>query len=62
MTKGFGVTEVVGDVDQLQLVQQLEGALLGGALVGVELKGQHRSAAGHLTLSQVVLRVRRQNG
>ena len=35
----FGVAEVVGDVDQPQLVQQLEGPFLGGALRRVELEG-----------------------
>ena len=55
--KRFGVAEVVGDVDQPQLVEHFEGPLLRGALRAVELEGDNRSAAGHLTLGQVVLRV-----
>ena len=58
--KRFGVTEVIRDVDQPQLVQHLEGTLLGGAGGGVQLERENRPAAGHLTLGQVVLRVRRQ--
>src|ERR1700753_4329087 len=43
--KGFGITQVVGDVDQLQLVQYLESALLGGAVRDVEFEGDYRAAA-----------------
>ena len=56
--KGFRVAQVVGDVDQLQFVQHLKSPLLGRAVRHVEFEGDDGAAAGHLSLGQVVLRVR----
>jgi NADH dehydrogenase len=54
----FGVAEVVGDVDQPQFVQHLESPFLSGAFGAVEREGDHRPASRHLSLGEVVLRVR----
>jgi len=46
----LGVAEVVGDVDDTQLVEYLEGALFTLTLRRLELEGHDGAAAGHLTL------------
>src|SRR5581483_7925459 len=58
--KRFRVAQVVGDADELQLVQHLESALLGRSLGNVEFKGHDGTAARHLPLGKVVLWMRRQ--
>ena len=49
----LGIAEVVGDVDDLQLVEHLERPVLAA----VELEGDDGAAAAHLPLGQVMLRM-----
>ena len=49
----LGVTEIVGNLDQAEGVLQREGA----GLAALHLEGDHLSAAGHLPLGDVRLRV-----
>ena len=56
----LGIAEVVGDVDQGQLVENLEGPLFAAALRCLKLEGDDGATAGHLPDGQVILRMRRQ--
>ena len=47
----FGVTQVVGDVDDLECIQELERGLLPAD----QFKGHHGAAFFHLALRQFVL-------